>query len=81
MGNFFLPYQARWIKAPSRKRLMVKSPPLLALPNLRRCCIDQTGPGCQFVERAKKKFNRSRVEGPTFTAELKDRLACKPQLI
>jgi phage FluMu gp28-like protein len=51
--------------------------PLLALPNMRRCCIDQTGLGCQFVERAKKKFNRYRVEGLTFTAELKDRLAYK----
>jgi phage FluMu gp28-like protein len=44
---------------------------------MRRCCIDQTGLGCQFVERAKKKFNRYRVEGLTFTAELKDRLAYK----
>ena len=25
MSNFFLPYQARWITDPSRKRLMVKS--------------------------------------------------------
>jgi hypothetical protein len=25
MSNFFLPYQVRWIKDPSRKRLMVKS--------------------------------------------------------
>jgi phage FluMu gp28-like protein len=77
MSKFFLPYQARWIKDPSRKRLKVKSRPLLALPNMRRCCIDQTGLGCQFVERAKKKFNRYRVEGLTFTAELKDRLAYK----
>jgi phage FluMu gp28-like protein len=25
MSKFFLPYQVRWIKDPSRKRLMVKS--------------------------------------------------------
>jgi len=51
--------------------------PILELPNLRRCCIDETGLGCQFVERAKRKFNRYRVEGLTFTAELKDKLAYK----
>jgi len=51
--------------------------PILELPNLRRCCIDNTGLGCQFVERAQKKFHRHRVEGLTFTAELKDKLAWK----
>jgi phage FluMu gp28-like protein len=51
--------------------------PLLALPSVRRACIDQSGLGCQFVERAKKKFNRYRVEGLTFTAGLKEKLACK----
>jgi len=49
--------------------------PLLALPKVRRACIDQTGLGCQLVERAKKKFPRYRVEGLTFTAPLKERLA------
>ena len=28
--------------------------PLLALPAVRRACIDQTGIGCQFAERARK---------------------------
>ena len=51
--------------------------PLLALPAVRRACIDQSGLGCQFVERAKKKFDRYRVEGVTFTAEVKERLAYK----
>jgi len=49
--------------------------PLLALPAVARACIDQSGLGCQFVERAKKKFNRFRVEGLTFTAALKEKLA------
>ena len=51
--------------------------PILALPNLRRCCIDATGLGCQFVKRAKTKFNRYRIEGLSFTAELKEKLAYK----
>ena len=51
--------------------------PLLDLPTVRRACIDATGLGCQFVERAKKKFPRYRVEALTFTAALKDRLAYK----
>jgi phage FluMu gp28-like protein len=51
--------------------------PLLALPEVKRACIDQTGLGCQFVERAKQKFHRRRVEGVTFTAEVKDKLAYK----
>jgi len=47
---------------------------LLALPNLRRCCIDQTGIGRQFAERAVKKFGR-KVEGVTFTGPVKETLA------
>ena len=47
---------------------------LLALPNLRRCCIDQTGIGRQFAERAVKRFGR-RVEGVTFTGPVKETLA------
>ena len=48
---------------------------LLALPNLRRCCIDQTGIGRQFAERAIQRFGKSRVEGVHFTAQVKEDLA------
>ena len=47
---------------------------LLALPNLRRCCIDATGIGRQFSERAARKFGERRVEGVTLTAPLKEEL-------
>ncbi len=47
----------------------------LALPNARRCCIDQTGIGRQFAERAVKKFGRYRVEGVHFTSNTKEELA------
>ena len=48
---------------------------LLALPNVRRCCIDQTGIGRQFVERAQARFGNYKVEGVTFTGPVKEELA------
>jgi len=48
---------------------------LLALPNCRRCCIDQTGIGRQFAERAQERFGKYKVEGVTFTGAVKEELA------
>jgi phage FluMu gp28-like protein len=48
---------------------------ILALPNCRRCCIDQTGIGRQFTERAQEKFSKYKVEGVTFSAAVKEELA------
>ncbi|MDR1414152.1 MAG: terminase family protein [Puniceicoccales bacterium] len=45
------------------------------LANLRRMCIDQTGIGRQFFERAAERFGSYRVEGITFTNTAKERLA------
>ncbi|MDR1414081.1 MAG: terminase family protein [Puniceicoccales bacterium] len=45
------------------------------LPNLRRICIDRTGIGLQFFERASENFGSYRVEGITFTNAVKERLA------
>ncbi len=47
---------------------------LLELPNLRRACVDQTGIGRQFAERAIKRYPR-KVEGVTFTGPVKETLA------
>ncbi len=47
---------------------------LLETPRLRRACVDETGIGRQFVERAKRRYG-SRVEGVTFTAAVKEALA------
>ncbi|HTI72905.1 MAG TPA: terminase family protein [Candidatus Limnocylindria bacterium] len=47
----------------------------LALPNMRRCCIDHTGIGRQFAERAIKRFGNYRVEAITFTPAVKEELA------
>lgn len=49
--------------------------PLLALPNVRRCCIDQTGIGRQFAERAAQRFGTYKVEGLAFTPAVKEELA------
>lgn len=46
----------------------------LDLPNMRRCCIDQSGIGRQFAERAIAHAN-SRAEGINFTSAIKEALA------
>ena len=48
---------------------------LLSLPKVVRCCIDQTGLGRQFAERAQARYGAYRVEGVTFTAGTKESLA------
>jgi Mu-like prophage FluMu protein gp28 len=48
---------------------------LLSLPAVRRCCIDQSGLGRQFAERAAKKFGGYKVEGISFTTSTKEELA------
>jgi phage FluMu gp28-like protein len=48
---------------------------LLELPQVKRCCIDQTGIGRQFTERAQNRFGKYKVEGITFTPAMKEELA------
>jgi phage FluMu gp28-like protein len=48
---------------------------ILSLPQVRRCCIDQTGLGRQFAERAQTKFGAYKVEGIHFTGAVKEELA------
>lgn len=47
----------------------------MRLPGLRRVCIDQTGLGRQFAERARERHGSYRVEGITFTPAVKEALA------
>ncbi len=49
--------------------------PILALPQVQRCCIDQTGIGRQFSERAQSRHGKYKVEGVTFTGAVKEELA------
>jgi len=48
---------------------------ILDSPAVSRCCIDQTGIGRQFVERAQRKYGPRRVEGIHFTSAVKEELA------
>ena len=48
---------------------------LLSLPQVKRCCIDQTGIGRQFAERAQQRFGKYKVEGVHFTPAVKEELA------
>lgn len=48
---------------------------ILERPEIRRCCIDATGIGRQFAERARKRFGSYKVEEIKFTAALKEELA------
>lgn len=49
--------------------------PILALPQVRRCRIDNTGIGRQFSERAQNRFGTYKVEPITFTAQAKEEMA------
>lgn len=49
--------------------------PLLALPNMRRCCIDASGLGMQLAERAAERFGSYRVESVKFSGPVKEALA------
>lgn len=51
--------------------------PVLALPNMRRACIDRTGLGAQFAERAQERFGEYRIEGVYFTPAVKADMAYK----
>lgn len=48
---------------------------VLALPNVRRCCIDAGGLGMQLAESAVEDFGSHRVEPITFTNAIKSELA------
>ena len=48
---------------------------LLENPNIHRACLDQTGLGDQFTERAQNKFGEGRVEGVWFTNAVKSDIA------
>jgi phage FluMu gp28-like protein len=48
---------------------------LLEMPQVKRCCIDQTGMGRQFAERAQQRFGKYKVEAINFTSVVKEELA------
>jgi len=49
--------------------------PLIAHPKVSRVCIDNTGIGRQFAERAQERFGSYKVEAVNFTPAVKEELA------
>ncbi len=49
--------------------------PILELPQMRRCCIDASGMGMQFAERAQERYGEYKVEDITMTNNVKAELA------
>lgn len=49
--------------------------PILERPNMIRCCIDCTGIGRQFAERALERFGSYRIEPIQFTVSSKEEMA------
>ena len=47
--------------------------PLIAMPQVRRCCIDETGMGRQFAERSTERFAH-KSEGVTFSQASKEEM-------
>ncbi len=47
----------------------------LRLGQVRRCCVDRTGLGRQFAERATQRFGAGKVEGVNFSGPVKEELA------
>lgn len=60
--------------APFREQFAVLAQ-LLALRQVRRCCIDAGGLGMQLAEQAIERFGPHRVESVVFTSALKSQLA------
>jgi phage FluMu gp28-like protein len=48
---------------------------IMALPRMRRGCIDQTGMGLPLTEQAQEKYGSYRIEGVTMTNQVKEVLA------
>jgi phage FluMu gp28-like protein len=48
---------------------------LMQWSRVKRVCIDNTGIGRQFAERARQRYGDYRVEAVTFTAEVKEEMA------
>lgn len=72
-GVFFTRMLTRMQNAPFSEQEAVLYE-LMEKHRIRRCCIDQSGIGRQFAERAVKRFG-SRVEGINFTGSVKESLA------
>src|SRR5690606_31744106 len=75
IAGVFVPLAIVEMQAVEFERQEAELYAMLGLPRLHRCCIDNTGIGRQFGERAQKRFGQGRVELTNFTAPIKEALA------
>lgn len=71
-------YHTRWIETMEKQSFEAQEEALDTLmqyKQLKRVCIDNTGIGRQFAERAVKRYTEWRAHPVTFTAEAKENLA------
>ena len=74
-GSIYLPLLIIEMTGVSFSRQEKELYDLLNNVRIVRACIDNTGIGKQFTERAQEKFGVYRVEAVTFTAAVKEKLA------
>ena len=77
VGNVYFQRELRVLQGAKFSAQEAELYPILALPNMRRCCIDATGIGAQFAERAQERFGKYRIEAVHFTNAVKADMAYK----
>lgn len=77
VGNVYFQRELRVLQNAKFSTQEAELYPILALPNMRRCCIDATGIGAQFAERAQERFGKYRIEAVHFTNSVKADMAYK----
>ena len=77
VGNVYFQRELRVLQNAKFSTQEAELYPILSLPNMRRCCIDATGIGAQFAERAQERFGKYRIEAVHFTNSVKSDMAYK----
>lgn len=77
VGNVYFQRELRVLQNAKFSAQEAELYPILSLPNMRRCCIDATGIGAQFAERAQERFGKYRIEAVHFTNSVKADMAYK----
>lgn len=77
VGNVYFQRELRVLQNAKFSTQEAELYPILSLPNMRRCCIDATGIGAQFAERAQERFGKYRIEAVHFTNSVKADMAYK----
>ena len=75
VGDVMITREVRTFRRTSFAEQLDSFDKLMAWYNVRRACIDKTGLGMPIVEEAQRRWGEYRVEGVTFTGEVKQHLA------